>query len=90
MGNPLQHPCLENPVDRGAWLQTGCNPWGCKESDMTEGLCKHIQGTLKDTDEQSDEEIQEGRSRRVLSAGVCPCGVVGLGYTTLPVYGCVH
>ena len=21
-GNPLQHPCLENPVDRGAWWVT--------------------------------------------------------------------
>ena len=30
-GNPLQYPCLENPVDLGAY-----SPWGCKESDMTE------------------------------------------------------
>ena len=21
-GNPLQHPCLENPMDRGAWWAT--------------------------------------------------------------------
>ena len=21
-GNPLQYPCLENPMDRGAWLGT--------------------------------------------------------------------
>ena len=21
-GNPLQHPCLENPMDRGAWQTT--------------------------------------------------------------------
>ena len=21
-GNPLQHPCLENPMDRGAWRTT--------------------------------------------------------------------
>ena len=28
-GNTLQHYCLENPMDRGAW-------WGLKESDMTE------------------------------------------------------
>ena len=27
--NPLQHSCLENPMDRGAW------PWGQKESHMT-------------------------------------------------------
>ena len=29
--SPLQYSCLENPRDRGA-----CNPWGHKESDMTE------------------------------------------------------
>ena len=33
-GNPLQYPCLENPMDRGAWWATvhGCS----KESDTTE------------------------------------------------------
>ena len=25
-GNPLQDPCLGNPMDRGAWQ----GPWGCK------------------------------------------------------------
>ena len=25
-GNPLQYSCLENPMDRGAWLA----PWGCR------------------------------------------------------------
>ena len=35
-GNPLQHSCLENPMDRGAWL--GYSPWGHKESDRTEQL----------------------------------------------------
>ena len=87
MGNPLQYSCLKNPMDRGAWLQSGCNPWGCKESDTTEGACTHIKGILKDTDEQSDEEINEGRFRNAeaLSAGVCPCGVVELwGWGTLP------
>ena len=33
--NPLQYPCLENPMDRGAWQAT-YSSWGCKESDMTE------------------------------------------------------
>ena len=28
-GNPLHYSCLENSMD---------SPWGCKESDMTEGL----------------------------------------------------
>ena len=32
-GNLLQYSCLENPMDRGAWQ--GHNPWGHKESDMT-------------------------------------------------------
>ena len=36
-GNPLQHPCLENPMDRRAWY-----PWGCKELDTTEGLHFHF------------------------------------------------
>ena len=28
-GNPLQYPCLENPMDGGTWL--GYSPWGLKE-----------------------------------------------------------
>ena len=35
-GNPLQYPCLENPMDRGAW--GGYNPWGHREPDTTERL----------------------------------------------------
>ena len=35
-GNPLQYPCLENPMDRGVWRTT--SPWGRKESDTTERL----------------------------------------------------
>ena len=35
-GNPLQHSCLENPMDRGLW-QAGVHG-GHKESDMTEQL----------------------------------------------------
>ena len=35
-GNPLQYPCLENPMDGGTWL--GYSPWGRKESDTTERL----------------------------------------------------
>ena len=31
-GNSLQYPCLENPMDRGAWQAPG----GCKEPDMIE------------------------------------------------------
>ena len=32
-GNPLQHPCLENSMDRGAWWATVHG--GARESDMT-------------------------------------------------------
>ena len=31
-GNPLQYPCLENPMDRGAWQAP---VHGVTESDMT-------------------------------------------------------
>ena len=36
-GNPLQYPCLGNPVDRGAWWAT---VHGITESDTTEHLCR--------------------------------------------------
>ena len=39
-GNPLQYSCLGNPMDRGAW--GGNNPWGHKESDMTEHIHTHL------------------------------------------------
>ena len=35
-GCPLQYSCLENPMDRGAWL--GYSPWDRKELDTTEKL----------------------------------------------------
>ena len=35
-GNPLQYSGLENP--HGQRRLVGCNPWGHKESDMTERL----------------------------------------------------
>ena len=33
IGNPLQCPCLENPMDRGAWWATA---YRVTESDITE------------------------------------------------------
>ena len=39
-GNPLQHSCLENPLDGGAWWVSG--PWGPKELDTTERLHFHF------------------------------------------------
>ena len=35
-GNPLQYSCLENPMEEEPGA--GYCSWGCKESDMTEGL----------------------------------------------------
>ena len=41
-GNPLQHSCLENPVDRGAWQATAHR---VAESERTEAtLHAHKQG----------------------------------------------
>ena len=37
-GYPLQYSCLENP--HGQRSLTGCHPWACKESDMTEQLSR--------------------------------------------------
>ena len=37
--DPLQHSCLENPKDRGAW--TSYSPWGHKESDTTGDSLAH-------------------------------------------------
>ena len=34
-GNPLQHSCLENPTDRGAWWTNSLK--GHKELDTSEG-----------------------------------------------------
>ena len=40
-GHPLQYPCLEHPMDRGAWRAT-YRPWVLKESDTTEWLSTHM------------------------------------------------
>ena len=42
-GNPLQCPCLENPIDKGAWQ---ASVPGAAESDMTEAT-EHARMTLK-------------------------------------------
>ena len=42
-GYPLQYSCLENL--HGQWSLVGYNPWGCKESDVTEFWTKHKHST---------------------------------------------
>ena len=44
-GNPLQYPCLPNPVDRGTWLATAHGV--TKESDMTYRLNNNKKPSLK-------------------------------------------
>ena len=39
-GNPLQHSCLENPMDKGAWWATVHRV--AKELDKSERLITHI------------------------------------------------
>ena len=39
-GTPLEYSCLENSMDRGAWLSY--SPWVRKESDTTEHLSTRI------------------------------------------------
>ena len=46
-GNPLQCPCLGNPMDRGAWW-AAYSPWGRKELDMTEQLMLSLPITIPD------------------------------------------
>ena len=55
--NPLLCSCLENP--HGLRGLVGYSPWGCKESDLTEGLnmCKSNQLT----------ELQCPRVRKMIS-----------------------
>ena len=43
-GNPLQHSCLENLMDRGAWRAT---IHGDTEADTTERLSKHMSPYIK-------------------------------------------
>ena len=42
-GNPLQHACQENSMDRGAWALVH----GVAESDTTEPLTQGTEGRLK-------------------------------------------
>ena len=50
-GNPLQHSCLENPMDRVF------SPWGHKESDPTEHMHACTQ-TRKRISRETDELVE--------------------------------
>ena len=43
IGNLLQHSCLENTMDRGAWQAL----WGCKESETTEHTHTHTHNSVE-------------------------------------------
>ena len=49
-GNPLQHSCLGNPMDRDAWADY--SPWGQKELDRAEHAWAHTENvcTIKRSD----------------------------------------
>ena len=47
-GKPLQHSCLENPMDRGAWQAT---VGGVAELDMTEQACTCTIPYMEETQE---------------------------------------
>ena len=53
-GNPLQYPCLENPMDGGAWWATAHGV--VEESDMTEWL--HFHFSLSCTGEGNGNPLQ--------------------------------
>ena len=44
--NPLQEPCLGNPIDGGAWQATVHGVTRSQESDTTEQLRVHTQASL--------------------------------------------
>ena len=45
-GNPLQHSCLENPMDRGAWQATAHTVTEQEEGDAKDTLGQQIQIVL--------------------------------------------
>ena len=51
-GNPLQHSCLENPMDRGAWRATvhrvaksQTQPFGCAKHSLQRTEAEDMEGT---------------------------------------------
>lgn len=67
----LQYPCLENPMDRGAWwVIVGYSPGGCKKSDTDE----HESGThtvhLKEFSSEPQRSPRVGRSQGSSREGI--------------------
>ena len=58
-GNPVQHSCSENPMDRGTW-QAAVHG-GHKESDMTEHSCKERKGKERKGKERKNRELKAGK-----------------------------
>ena len=67
-GSPLQYPCLENPMDRGAWQNT---VHVVAKSDMTERLCMHTH--------HEGSNLSNERSGHVRAFGLFP-GAVSWGW----------
>ena len=57
-GNPLQHSCLENSMDRRAWWAT-YSPQGRKELDMSERLTLSISSHWTEVDPTYKQEKRE-------------------------------
>ena len=41
-GNPLQHSCMENPIDKGAWCSTVCRAAESGTTEVTEHVHTHV------------------------------------------------
>ena len=79
-GNPLQYPCLENPMDRGAWRATvhGCR----KESGMIEHT--HTGGNRALT--QSLHLISEPPAARGMPVQSPACSLERMGLSFLTTF----
>ena len=73
-GNPLQYPCLVNPMDRGAWQATvhGVAKSGIRLSDFTLYIKEEInQEGLYDTGNSTQDSVMT--SMRSKKEWVCVC-----------------
>ena len=59
-GNPLQHSCHENPIDRGAWR---AKAHGVAESDTSEAVSMRVQSLLQGAWESDHTHTYDGNAR---------------------------